>query len=261
MLNAGVLPDDHPRRFYTYYLLDPLDQPFATFRWYYRTWRMSHLPSPLAGMPLNSITLAQLEALGVARPLPGPQKIDPQQLASHPNDGLGVPATLNPSTPSSPRSSPDQTASPSLASDNTSPLTIRGLSLPVIPLIDLPPPPRESRPSSPIKRGTKSATLASSFEAAAVSQSRFAQLVRGSSRSPSPQKVDDDSMARPVSPVRLLRRTASMGALVGAVQNAMRRHGRGSQDGLEQESVERGVTSVACKRSCLKKRGDGASEG
>lgn len=41
LLNAGVLPDDHPRRFYAYSLLDPLDQPFATFRWYYRTWRTS----------------------------------------------------------------------------------------------------------------------------------------------------------------------------------------------------------------------------
>ena len=46
MLNAGFLPDDHPQRYYTYSLLDPLDQPFATFRWYYRTWgNESRLPT------------------------------------------------------------------------------------------------------------------------------------------------------------------------------------------------------------------------
>lgn len=38
MLNAGMLQDDQARRYYKYSLLDPLDQPFATFRWYYRTW-------------------------------------------------------------------------------------------------------------------------------------------------------------------------------------------------------------------------------
>ncbi|KAA6408016.1 MAG: hypothetical protein FRX48_08367 [Lasallia pustulata] len=36
--NAGLVPHKHPRRYYSYSLLDPLDQPFATFRWYYRTW-------------------------------------------------------------------------------------------------------------------------------------------------------------------------------------------------------------------------------
>ncbi|KAL9639943.1 MAG: hypothetical protein Q9164_000612, partial [Protoblastenia rupestris] len=32
LVNAGILPHKHPRRFYKYALLDPLDQPFATFR-------------------------------------------------------------------------------------------------------------------------------------------------------------------------------------------------------------------------------------
>lgn len=43
--NAGLVPSRHPRRYYNYALLDPLDQPFATFRWYYRTWGTAS-PSP-----------------------------------------------------------------------------------------------------------------------------------------------------------------------------------------------------------------------
>ena len=38
MVNSGILHKNHPQRFYRYDLLDPLDQPFSTFRYYYRTW-------------------------------------------------------------------------------------------------------------------------------------------------------------------------------------------------------------------------------
>lgn len=38
LINAGVLHQSHPQRYYKYALLDPLDQPFATFRFYYRTY-------------------------------------------------------------------------------------------------------------------------------------------------------------------------------------------------------------------------------
>ena len=38
LVNAGLLPEEHPRRYYKYALLDPLDQPFATFRYLYRSW-------------------------------------------------------------------------------------------------------------------------------------------------------------------------------------------------------------------------------
>jgi hypothetical protein len=38
LVNAGFLSTRHPKRFYKYALLDPLDTPFATFRYYYRTW-------------------------------------------------------------------------------------------------------------------------------------------------------------------------------------------------------------------------------
>lgn len=45
--NAGLVPHKHPRRYYSYSLLDPLDQPFATFRWYYRTWGTKQRPLAL----------------------------------------------------------------------------------------------------------------------------------------------------------------------------------------------------------------------
>ncbi|KAL8899993.1 MAG: hypothetical protein Q9207_005911 [Kuettlingeria erythrocarpa] len=204
MLNAGLLPDDQARRYYKYSLLDPLDQPFARFRWYYRTW-------------------TQLEALGVTKPLRSPPSKDAD---AHRAGSAGEkfpklePGSRSP--PSSRKNTSGPDASPGSLSD-ISPLTLRGLSLPAIPLIDLPAP--ISPPGSPLQRA-KSPTFTSSSSITST-QSRFAQLIRRSSRSPSPPKVDDS--VRPPSPIRI-RRTASMAALMGAVQNAMRRHGRSSEE-------------------------------
>ena len=41
LVHAGLLPTRAPQRYYKYALLDPLDQPFATFRYYYRSMGMS----------------------------------------------------------------------------------------------------------------------------------------------------------------------------------------------------------------------------
>ena len=50
LVNAGALPDKHPQRYYRYALLDPLDVPFATFRYYYRSWgKLTFLLIPFTG--------------------------------------------------------------------------------------------------------------------------------------------------------------------------------------------------------------------
>lgn len=38
LVNAGRAGPEQPKRFYKFALIDPVDQPFATFRYYYRTW-------------------------------------------------------------------------------------------------------------------------------------------------------------------------------------------------------------------------------
>ncbi|KAL6709350.1 hypothetical protein ACN47E_001757 [Coniothyrium glycines] len=38
LVYAGRASSDQPKRFYHFALIDPIDQPFATFRYYYRTW-------------------------------------------------------------------------------------------------------------------------------------------------------------------------------------------------------------------------------
>ncbi|KAF2259252.1 hypothetical protein CC78DRAFT_621214 [Lojkania enalia] len=38
LVNAGRAGCEHPKRFYKFALVDPIGQPFATFRYYYRTW-------------------------------------------------------------------------------------------------------------------------------------------------------------------------------------------------------------------------------
>lgn len=200
MLEAGMLPDDHPKRYYTFSLLDPLDLPFATFRWYYRTW-------------------AQLEALGVTKPLAA-------RSSSESDEQISPKKKQEPKSPFNPAHMPElgtrDLDSPSSISE-ISPLTIRGLSIPAIPLIDLPLP--SSSLGSPLKRSIS--PMFTSSPATASSQSRFAQLIRRSSRSPSPPKHVE--IPRPPSPMRV-RRTPSMGALMGAVQSAMRRSGKGSQE-------------------------------
>lgn len=37
-MSAGRVGPEQPKRFYKFALIDPTDQPFATFRYYYRTW-------------------------------------------------------------------------------------------------------------------------------------------------------------------------------------------------------------------------------
>ncbi|KAL8937059.1 MAG: hypothetical protein Q9211_003880 [Gyalolechia sp. 1 TL-2023] len=204
MLNAGMLPEDHPQRYYTFSLLDPLDLPFATFRWCYRTW-------------------AQLEALGVTKPLSTPSSSEadeqkPPRTIEAPSKSLFRPKLAS----SVPENRPRDLSSPSSVSD-ISPLTIRGLSLPAIPLVDLPISSRSL--GSPLKRSISPVVASSSGSSS--SQSRFAQLIRRSSRSPSPPKKSE--AVRPPTPIRV-RRTASMGALMGVVQSAIRRSGKGSQE-------------------------------
>lgn len=38
LVSAGRAGPEHPKRFYKFALIDPADHPFATFRYYYRTW-------------------------------------------------------------------------------------------------------------------------------------------------------------------------------------------------------------------------------
>ena len=38
LFNAGILPHRHPKRYYQYALLDALDKPFASFRYYTCSW-------------------------------------------------------------------------------------------------------------------------------------------------------------------------------------------------------------------------------
>jgi len=38
LVSAGRAGPELPKRFYKFALIDPIDQPFATFRYYYRTW-------------------------------------------------------------------------------------------------------------------------------------------------------------------------------------------------------------------------------
>lgn len=250
MADAGLLPDDHPYRYYTYSLLDPLDMPYvsqisepsapqtlfsalyfssprrhadskpsqSTFRWYYRTWGILLFGLRIvSGILTLTSSLAQLEALGVTNPSRSPAitETDSQtsEQARRNPPGLSSKNTLN---DLSPESKAGAICSPKSESD-VSPLVIRGLSLPAMPLIDLPAP--QSSFGAHVKRTISPIPALKTITA---TPGRFAQLVRRSSRSPSPTKANVN--ARPPSPVRASR-TASVSALVGAVSSAMRRHG------------------------------------
>jgi hypothetical protein len=42
IVNAGCANSDQPKRFYKFALTDPVDQPFASFKYHYRTWEQLH---------------------------------------------------------------------------------------------------------------------------------------------------------------------------------------------------------------------------
>ena len=46
LVNVGTVDEEHPRKFYQYALIDPLDTPFARFRYYYRPWGQAPFCSP-----------------------------------------------------------------------------------------------------------------------------------------------------------------------------------------------------------------------
>ncbi|KAF6237127.1 hypothetical protein HO173_004595 [Letharia columbiana] len=101
LVNAGTLLDNHPQRYYKYALLDPLDAPFATFRYYYRSWD-------------------QLEALGVISPHPSESSsitsIDSSPARSEQN--LATTAE-RPRSPLNSSNTPESYVPVSASSDNT----------------------------------------------------------------------------------------------------------------------------------------------
>ncbi|KAL9603283.1 MAG: hypothetical protein Q9219_001306 [cf. Caloplaca sp. 3 TL-2023] len=173
------------------------------------THSINHLPPFAFTVELG---VAQLEALGVTQPLHNRPKAKIKAKLPLQED----------KEPSKSHVSSTSNHSPESASD-ISPLTIRGLSVPALSLINLPTP--SNLAGSPLKR-TISPTFTPS-SGTASSQSRFAQLIRRSSRSPSPPRPNDPIQLP--SPTRI-RRTASMGLLMGAVQSAIRRSGKGSRE-------------------------------
>ncbi|KAL8698149.1 MAG: hypothetical protein Q9224_001987 [Gallowayella concinna] len=214
MSDAGLLPDTHPYRYYTYLLLDPLDTPYATFRWYYRTWKMLGVTKPLNSLATADSNLQVSEDVEKELSRPRPKII---------------------SNPSTTDTKMGRMGSPTSESD-ISPLVIRGLSLPNIPLIELPT--SQSSFGALLKRTMS--PMPALNPGTASTPGRFAQLVRRSSRSPSPPKMERDKGTS--SPTRL-RRTTSMGALMGAVQSAMRRNCKpqnGSGSGSSDLQVEGG---------------------
>jgi hypothetical protein len=47
-VEAGCASSEQPKRFYNFALIDPVDQPFATFKYFYRTWEQLRDLGPLS---------------------------------------------------------------------------------------------------------------------------------------------------------------------------------------------------------------------
>ncbi|KAL9073568.1 MAG: hypothetical protein Q9161_002808 [Pseudevernia consocians] len=65
LVNAGALLDKHPQRYYKYALLDPLDAPFATFRYYYRSWDQLEALGVISPYPSESSSVTSIESSSV----------------------------------------------------------------------------------------------------------------------------------------------------------------------------------------------------
>ncbi|KAL8635249.1 MAG: hypothetical protein Q9228_007243 [Teloschistes exilis] len=175
---------------------------------------------------------AQLESLGITSALEDPPDSNPKQRSRQGTDDEATKASPRPRPlPLTLKSKHGGFGSPSSTSD-ISPLTTRGLPLPAIPFIDLP---RPASPSEALLQRTRSPNFISGSRTAST-PGRFAQLIRrSSSRSPSPIKADE--IKRPESALSV-RRTQGVGVLLGAVQSALRRHGKSSSESLRQMASE-----------------------
>ena len=76
LIKGGILSHRHPRRFYKYALLDPLDAPFTVFRYYCRRYGIIYPQTRTVAFFIFSIlwliyyALEQLKALGITSPTP-----------------------------------------------------------------------------------------------------------------------------------------------------------------------------------------------
>ncbi|KAL8796791.1 MAG: hypothetical protein Q9195_000874 [Heterodermia aff. obscurata] len=264
LVKAGYLTEEHPKRYYNYALLDPLDKPFASFRYFPRTWD-------------------QLVALGVASPTPStrssPQKF-PTKLPLRKSSNLTISSTRSNSSSSS-------------SSVNTREETVVGTAK----RVTLSPSshailgPRLLRPTSIQLSSPQKSRNASEFTSEqqmlqnpisapslislspshpdTVTQAQFTSLVRRGTRTPSPQKqnirerVPTPSPTRdsPVNDLGLLpsappppnftgsssenlrprsRRSGSMGLLMNAVNSAVNRKARAASEA----NGEGGMTGI-----------------
>ena len=58
LINAGILHTKHPKRYFQYSLHDPIDTPFARFRYYYHSWSRSLHHASLFPSTLNTSSTA-----------------------------------------------------------------------------------------------------------------------------------------------------------------------------------------------------------
>ncbi|KAG7008755.1 hypothetical protein G7Y79_00004g013390 [Physcia stellaris] len=258
LVKAGYLTREHPKRFYNYALIDPLDKPFACFRYFPRTWD-------------------QLVALGVASPTPSTHSsplIHPTKKPPRKSSNLTI-------------SSIQSNSSSSSSSINTREETLFGTAK----AITLSPPshavfrPSLPRPASaqgsspqkpvePAKAASRRATAHRAVTAPALislspphnttaTQPRFASFIRRGMRTPSPQKQSirervptpsppkdspqrDLSLLPPPPPTPnftdgssesskpRMQRSGSMGLLMNAVNSALNRKARAVSTGASE---------------------------
>ncbi|KAJ8117526.1 hypothetical protein OPT61_g1285 [Boeremia exigua] len=81
MVDAGRAGAEQPKRFYKFALIDPVDQPFAKFRYYYRTW------DQLRDLGLLDVSYAQSEenSMSVIEPCESGAQNDNKGLEGSPN--------------------------------------------------------------------------------------------------------------------------------------------------------------------------------
>ncbi|MCJ1468571.1 hypothetical protein MMC07_007200 [Pseudocyphellaria aurata] len=193
LTQAGLVPSDHPQRYYSYVLLDSLNRPFATFRYYYRSWE-------------------QLGALGV---ISIPSK-------------LTEPVEPNPSTepPAAPIPNESKSDSPTHDSDPPTPP-------PKSPRNKCKPTPYRSTPVlvSALKSRSRSLPSSSPTRSLFSSLTRRSPSPTKRPASPSPacrgRKAELGSPTRSSNNSSSFGRSVSLGVLKGVVNNAVKRRARG----------------------------------
>jgi hypothetical protein len=236
LVNAGRAGSEMPKRFYKFALIDPVDQPFASFRYYYRTWHqlqelgLFNEESEVSGSSVNDEEADNLK-----------RKDMPNNGLDDGNGGLeDVFSTVRLSDDEDKGISARSVSAPHERTQErhsrmVTPPQLYRLSVPPNLKFEPPKPPSQNLPSIPQKSNSYSSLAYRPHPAYPVEQ--------WIARTPSPVKSVREAIS---SPAPGKRRVFTATSLISVISNAWRRRGTPTSECENDMTGRDGMRNVSC---------------